>query len=82
MGITPLFSFLTSKKRNLLENRGAKSSTVTIEYYATPSGKPSTWLPLERLAKQISRLKNLYAKYFQKIFFHINYIMIHGSKTF
>ena len=47
------FAFPTAKKRDTLKNSDVKTSPAATEYYATPSGKPSTWLPLEGLVEQI-----------------------------
>ena len=49
------FQFLLRKKRDTLEKKYLKTSSRATEYYATPSGKPSTWLPLEGLVEQIAQ---------------------------
>ena len=51
------FSFSLRKKCDTSEKRDLKTSSRATEYYATPSGKPSTWLPLEGLVEQIARAK-------------------------
>ena len=47
------FAFPIAKKRDTWKKRGAKASSPALPYYATPSGKPSTWLPLEGLVEQV-----------------------------